>query len=171
MFHWSLFYSILIKLMAMNKFSETVAEIQTWICRTFPNDSKHLMRWISCRIRCKAKAEQRLNQHVRSPVTVVLASNLPKVSNFFHYEQRWAGLFHPRSLLFTPTWTLNAEHKTNQWRKMTFGSCWRIVKLLNLSEQHLLLEVALCIHNWFGLWSIECSLNGLKDIYLLLLDF
>lgn len=62
---------------------DSVAQIQSQFCRTFFNDSKDVMRWISCRIACKTQPEQRLQQQVRPPVTFVLASNLPKGSNFF----------------------------------------------------------------------------------------
>ncbi len=96
------------------------------------------MRWISCRIRCKAKPEPRLKQHIRSPVTFVLASNLPKGSNFFilNTDERVfsiCGHFTPHAC-----WKENTKQALKG--KMTFGSCWQIVKLLNLSEQHLCLR-------------------------------
>ncbi len=105
------------------------------------------MRWISCRIRCKAKPEPRLKQHVRSPVTFVLDSNLPKGSNFF--------IMNTGERVFSICGRFTSQphahtHRTDAERwiqnkpvkgKMTFGSCWRIVKLLNLSEQHLCLRL------------------------------
>lgn len=158
-----------------NKFSETVAQIQTRFCRTFSNHSKDLMRWVSRRITCKAKPEQRLKQHVRPSSDFCPCFKPSKREQFFYNEQRWAGLFHLWLLHFTPTHThtyaerqiqnkhVKREKEDDLW--IMLANCKAFKSFWAAS----FLEVVLYIHNCFALWSIECSFNGLKGIYFVLL--
>lgn len=133
------------------------------------------MRLVSCRITCKAKSEQRLKQHVRPSSDFCPCFEPSKREQFFHYGLRWVGLFHLRLLHFTPTCThtyaerqiqnkpVKREKEDDLWIMLVnckaFKSFWAAS----------FLEVVLYIHNWFALWSIECSFNGLKGIYFFLL--